>query len=208
MDGTRSQPNAFEQRCIDAYRAAGGLDAACAAAGVHKFTMFKVLKFKGLLRPQDGLAIGSAGSRLGASAELEFARLVPAAKSMNTGVVNCHPGYDFFVDGWRVSVKACSPLAIKNRVSERLRWQAVLIGRESDRVDVDVFCVFLVRDKGVLVQDTIYKTYLIPTEMLAGRKSINKVDRVTGEMDGFEVAPLKLAGLLAGRGSEDKGAHP
>jgi len=196
MDDAR-QPGTFVQRCIEAYRAAGTLDAACAAMGVGKFTMFKVLKSRGLLRPQDGVVYGNVGSRLGASAELEFARLVPAAKSMNEGVVNNHPAYDFHVRGWRVSVKAFSPRIIKGRVSERLRWQAVLINHESDRTGVDVFCVFLVRDKAVLVQDTIYKTYLIPVEAMEGRKSLNKADRMASEMDGFEVAPMKLSSILA-----------
>lgn len=188
--------NPFEERCIAAYRNTRDIDAACAQARVHKITMFKILQYNRLLRPEDGTRYGSMGARLGASAELEFSRLVPAAKSMNDMVANNYPGYDFHVHGWRVSVKAFSPLTIKGRISTRARWQAVMVKHESDRQTVDLFCIFLAREKGKLIQDTIYTTYLVPSQLLAGRKSLNKTDRLACELDTFEVAPRKLAAAL------------
>ena len=194
----RRPPSAFEQRCIDHYMQSQDLDATCAALHLHRFSAFRILRFANVLLPKDGVTVGSHGARLGASAELEFARLVPAAHSMNAKVVACHPGYDFQVHGWRVDVKAFSPRPIKTKArTPKLQWGAALIHRDSDYETKDVFCIFLAHERERLIQNCIYKTYLVPVEALEGRRTINKVQGYQSGLDAFEVPPHKLAVAFA-----------
>jgi len=198
----RRAPSVFEQRCIDSYLQTQDLDATCAALNLHRFSAFRILRFAGVLLPKDGVTVGSHGSRLGASAELEFARLVPAAHSMNAKVAACHPGYDFHVHGWRVDVKAFAPQPVRqNARTPRLRWNAALIRRDSDFDAQDVFCVFLAHERERLIQDCIYKTYLVPVEALAGRRSLGKVQGYQSALDAWEVPPLKIAEFFAQGGA-------
>jgi hypothetical protein len=193
----RRPPNAFEQRCIDHYLQSQDLDATCTALHLNRFSAFKILRFANVLLAKDGVTVGSHGTRLGASAELEFARLVPAAHSMNAKVAACHPGYDFHVNGWRVDVKAFSPAPIKtNTRNPKLSWRAALILKDSDFTTKDLFCIFLAHEREKLIQNCIYKTYLVPVEALEGRRSINKVQGYQSGLDAWEVPPLKIAGFF------------
>lgn len=180
-------------RCIQAYRTSPDLDHACSVARVHKLTMYKILKMHGVMLVEDRLKIGSMASRFGASAEKEFQRLVPAAKSMNV-IVNSNPGFDFDVNGWRVDVKAFSPMKIAGRKSTVPRWQAAIRGMQDY---VDMFCVFLAVGKET-VQGCAYRTYLVPAELAHGRSYLCKTEGRPSELDALEVAPADLAGFFEG----------
>lgn len=190
----------IEQRCIAAYRASRNLDEACAAAGVHKLTMFKILKINGVMLAEDRLTIGSVGSRLGASAEQEFQRLVPRARSMNA-IVSSNPGFDFEVGGWRVDVKAFGPIKIAGRKSNVPRWQIKLGRRGALSPHVDFFCIFLTYEPTKPLQQCVYQCYLVPAELAAGRNYLNKTEGLPSALDSLQVSPAELAAFFAEGGA-------
>lgn len=188
------------ERCIQAYRSSPNLDHACQVARVHKLTMFKILKIHGVMLASDRLTLGSMGSRMGASAEQEFQRLVPFAKPMND-LVSSNPGFDFDVNGWRVDVKAYSPAQIKGRKSAALTWQIKIAKSDSSFPHVDMFCIFLAAQAGKLIQDCPHKTYLVPAELVSGRSYVHKTEGRPSVLDGLEVQPEQLAGFFVESGA-------
>nr|WP_315242168.1 hypothetical protein [uncultured Albidiferax sp.] len=186
----------FTERCIAAYRSSGDMDAACREVGVHKLTMFKVLRLNGVMDIADRLKMGSPGGRMGASAEQEFSRLVPAAKSINA-LCSSNPGFDFDVRGWRVDVKACGPKHVAGRKKLAHVWQA-RVGRGGgiESQHVDLFCIFLLDKPKALINECSYKVFLMPSELVRGRTFVSKTEGVPCELDAFEMQPDALAAFF------------
>lgn len=184
-----------EERCIAAYRSSPDLNTACQTAGVHKLTMFKILKMNGVMLIADRLKIGSPGSRMGASAEQEFLRLVPAAKSINA-ICSSNPGFDFDVNGWRVDVKAAGPMRLPARKTPALRWQPRVSNGGPVSEHVDLFCLFLLFKPEAMAQECGYKLYLLPADLVRGRRYISKTEGIPSELDEFEVQPDQLANFF------------
>ena len=191
------QPTSVVERCIAAYRSSPDIDAACRVAGVHKLTMFKILKFNGVMLIADRLKVGSQSSRIGASAEQEFARLVPMAKSINA-ICSSNPGFDFDANGWRVDVKAASPLKQPNRKKLTSVWRPRLSNGGPMSEHVDVLCIFLLPKSGALARAGDYKVYLVPADLVRGRCYLQKTEGIPCELDTFEVAPKQLADFFNG----------
>ena len=182
------------ERCLEAYRTSADIDQACRLVGVHKLTMFKILKINGVMLIEDRLRLGTQASRFGASAEQEFQRLVPEARSMNS-VVNSNQGFDFDVNGWRVDVKACSP--IKAPAARKSSWQVRLAKGGATPAHVDFFCLFLAERSEKAIQDSPYRAYLLPVEFVLGRTYLCKTDGCPSALDALEVAPEQLAPFFA-----------
>lgn len=193
-EGAAATPTIVD-RCIAVYRESHNLDKVCATVGVHKLTAFKILKFNGVLTTEERLKIGSLSGRIGASAEQEFQRLVPAARSMND-IVTSNPGFDFDVSGWRVDVKAFGPAKLKGRKSTARTWQVRLAKHSTAFDHVDVFCVFLASEAGQMVHECGYRTFLVPVELVQGRSYLKKTEGHPSVLDSLEVQPDQLAAFF------------
>lgn len=185
------------ERCIAAYRSSPDLDTACRVAGVHKLTMFKILKFSGVMLIADRLKMGTPGGRLGASGEQEFQRLMPAARSMNA-ICEGNPGFDFDVHGWRVDVKSASPTKKTGRKTTAKTWQAKIC--EPDRAPselVDMFCIFFSHNPAEkMMRAGAYSMFLVPADLVRGRKYLCRTEGQPGPLDEFEVQPADLAAFF------------
>ncbi|MEY4910097.1 MAG: hypothetical protein RL260_3815 [Pseudomonadota bacterium] len=145
------------QKFFDHYAASGDMRAAAAEAGISTLLGFKLLKMSGAMLVSDRLKFGSAGQKLGALAEVEFQRLVPNAKQMNTNERQ-HPGFDFLAGSNRVDVKASS-------IRKSGGWIFTLNAMPARGYGADYYVLI-----AALAGQTLsagYDMYIIPAEMFS-----------------------------------------
>lgn len=179
------------QQFLDAYAASGDMRAAAALAGMNMLTAFRLLKMSGAMLVSDRLKFGSDGQKMGALAEVEFQRLVPNARQMNTNQ-NQHPGFDFLVGSNRIDVKASS-------VGSRGDWIFPLRRRPADGYGADYYVLV-----AALIGQKLgggYDLYIIPAEMVAGsgvgRVCIHRDRKSEHWASEFLCAPADAAGFFA-----------
>lgn len=159
----------FEQKrneFIEAYIECQDLTTAARKVGMNMLIAFKILKISGVMLVNDRLKYGSGGSKMGAMAELEFQKLVPIAKQMNSNSKQ-NPQFDFLVGNKKIDVKAAS--LTKYRGNEnRLVWHFHVRRHYQTEYGAD-FYVFFCALNGQKISSG-YDLYLVPTELMGGEE--------------------------------------
>lgn len=182
-----SSPKKFTRAAVLAsYMETKNLRATCVATGCSAYLAFIWCKTAGVLQLEDKARYGSAASRAGATAEIEFQKLVPQAMPANQAWrANC-PAYDFDFQGVLVDVK----LSRKNKVG---KWEWRLGGKKKH--PAHLYAVFLLAGKGIADG---YRLLLIPNELFPGQHNGTlHPDDATSYWWDFEVEAASLAKTLA-----------
>lgn len=159
----------FEQKkteFIEAYLECQDMAIAARKTGMNMLMAYKILTISGVLLVSDRLKYGSGGSKMGAMAELEFQKLVPISKQMNTNSKQ-NPQFDFLVGNKKIDVKAAS--LTKDRGKEGAFIWHFNVRRHYQKEFGADFYVFFCALKGQKLIDG-YDLYVVPTELMGGEE--------------------------------------
>jgi hypothetical protein len=172
---------------LSAYMRLGSMREACAECGVKPFYGYMWLKKTGNMSIGDKCAYGSASSRLGGAAELEFQRLVPNAVPSNSVIARNNESFDFTVDGVTIDVKYSGL-----RASGKWGFQTARRKRRKP----EFYAAFFATDPGGKLEDG-YRLFLIPHDMIAGHGSVTmRRDNTTHFLIDYEVSPDRVAEMI------------
>lgn len=174
---------------IEAYLECQDMAAAAQRAGLNMLVAFKILKMSGAMLVSDRLKYGSTGSKMGAMAKIEFSKLVPRARQMNSNSKQ-HPSFDFLVDGKRVDIKASS--LRKSRQGHGAQWTFPLIRSYHQGYGADFYILFCAL-VGQKLKDG-YDLYVVPVELLgADEAAVKKCITISASnKDGHWLSDFKI----------------
>lgn len=169
---------------LAAYQRLKTLRAACEETGCPPYVGYRWAKIAGVMTSTDGQQYGTKGSRLGATAEAEFHRLVPEALHANRELeANC-PSFDFDVRGILVDIKYSSIRPSSGAWSFKTGIKKPL--------PPDFYACFFATSPSGNLSDG-YRLFLIPHEVIGGRTNLTlRPDSVASDWLHFEVNPAQL----------------
>ncbi|MEG2273542.1 MAG: hypothetical protein RSA22_07290 [Acinetobacter sp.] len=158
-----------EQNILELYKNLGSAKCVANELEISILDVYVVLKKHKLSIEERMQMAASATSILGAQGEDEFKKLVPFAVEVNA-VINANPAFDFLVGDITIDVKASH--IVKRGVAKvrREQWFFVLQRSYQSQYGAQFYVLFALYGKD---PKDGYDTYIIPSELLAGIKSVN-----------------------------------
>lgn len=164
---------------LDSYKRLGSIPAVTQETGCPPYIVFKWLKFRKMLKPTDGMKYGSASSKKGFEAEVEFKKLVPFAMPANEHLQSNCPSFDFDINGCSVDVKLSG-------IRSGKRYEFKTSGRK--HFSCDFYVVFCLTGESI---SEGYRLLVIPAEIADTVGAISIAEK--SKYWDFEIQPTELA---------------
>lgn len=170
----------------EAYAKQRNLKLAAAELGISWSTLYIKLKKEGVPVTGDKLRYGSDRDRLASLAEVEFKRLVPTAKDMNS--VSFQAKYDFEVDGLKVDVKASMP----RQLAKKYPAKSWAFSFKKQSLLCDFICCFCMGE-----DRAIKRVLLVPKEFFEGLQTVSVSCGGLSKWLEYEIQPEELAAFFS-----------
>lgn len=165
-----------------AYEKHKNLKLAASELGIPWQTLYVRLKKEGVSVAGDKLRYGTDRDRLGAMAEAEFKRLVPAATNANE--TKYQSKWDFDISGLKVDVKASMPRQLNKRYPSK-SWS---FSFKKQSLVCDFICCFCLSESG----ETRH-ILVVPREFFGGLQTVSVSCGGCSKWLDYSVDPDELA---------------
>ena len=169
MNMTNISEEEHEQNILDLYKLLGGAKQVANQLDISILDVYLTLKkYKLSIQERIDSETDRSGV-LGAEGESEFLKLVPFATEVNA-IINNNPAFDFLVGDITIDIKASRIIKMGRAKLKKEQWYFLLQRHYQKKYGADFYVLFACF--GERLKDG-YDVYIIPSELLAGIKSVN-----------------------------------